>query len=82
MPLMKRSRWVVLAVMSLWLLVALPSAAHAYIDPGVGSMIWQVAMAGILTAAYFGRRVLRWLGDIFRMKSTRPGSHDRPDGEQ
>jgi hypothetical protein len=37
-------------------LVLLPSTAHAYIDPGVGSMIFQAVISGVLAAGYTLRR--------------------------
>lgn len=56
----------VVALLGLLLVVGAPTPAFAYIDPGVGSMIWQVAMAGALTLAYFGRRLVRWVAHLFR----------------
>lgn len=79
MPLEKWLRWVAPGGVALWLVVALPTAAYAYIDPGVGSTVWQLAMAGVLTAAYFGRRILRWLGTVLGLRSPTPESHEPPD---
>jgi len=59
-------RAIVLAV----LLALLPARAHAYIDPGSGSIIFQVIIGGILAAGvtlkmYWGRlvRVFRGGGE-------------------
>jgi len=80
MPIQRWFRWVVPGTVGLWLVVALPTVAYAYIDPGVGSMVWQLAMAGLLTAAYFGRRILRWLGTVLGLgRSPAPESHEPPD---
>ena len=51
------------------LLVLLPRDAHAYIDPGVGSMVFQAVISGVLAAGYTLRRyrhnvralLARWL---------------------
>ena len=38
------------------LIVLLPRDAHAYIDPGVGSLIFQVVISGVLATGYALRR--------------------------
>lgn len=40
-------------------LVAIPSHAYAYLDPGTGSMVLQVIIAGILGAAFTFKTYLR-----------------------
>jgi hypothetical protein len=54
------SLWVA-AFMLYFLFVAAP-AAHAYIDPASGSMVWQAVVAGLLGAAVgikvFWRRIM------------------------
>lgn len=51
--------WVT-AFLLYFLIVAVP-AAHAYIDPASGSMVWQAVVAGLLGAAVgikvFWRRI-------------------------
>ncbi len=34
-------------LLGLFLILALPVSAYAYVDPGVGSMLWQGLIAGI-----------------------------------
>jgi hypothetical protein len=34
------------------LLLIFPGVAHAYLDPGTGSLILQVVLAGVLTVLY------------------------------
>jgi hypothetical protein len=41
------------------LVVGSPSRAHAYLDPGTGSMVLQVIIAGILGAAFTFKTYLR-----------------------
>ena len=38
------------------LLVSLPTEAHAYIDPGVGSLVFQAVISGVLAIGYTLRR--------------------------
>jgi hypothetical protein len=40
-------------------LVAIPSRAYAYLDPGTGSMVLQVVIAGILGAAFTFKTYIR-----------------------
>jgi uncharacterized membrane protein (DUF4010 family) len=44
-----------LAVIAILLLV-FPKQADAYLDPGTGSMLWQVLLAVILAVGYVARR--------------------------
>jgi len=46
-----------LAVSAACLLMATPTNAWAYIDPGTGSMAYQVLLAGALAAGFLFRRV-------------------------
>ncbi|HEY7460982.1 MAG TPA: hypothetical protein VIC59_03795 [Gemmatimonadota bacterium] len=55
-------------VVGLWLLVGLPVPAHAYLDPGSGSMLLQALLGGIagvtvLVKLYWRRLVARFGGD-------------------
>jgi hypothetical protein len=64
----------VLAAMGWWL--ALAGAAHAYIDPGAGSLIWQMLIAGALTAAFFLRRYWVKLRSVVGGKGTEAANPD------
>ena len=53
---------------ALALLLVFPSTAHAYLDPGSGSMLAQLAAAGfagvaVLVRMYWARIVARLKGD-------------------
>jgi hypothetical protein len=54
--------------------VALPADAHAYLDPGTGSMVIQVIVAGLLGAAFtfksYMRAIFGPLLGLFRKTST------------
>lgn len=54
---------VALAVMGLLLVIA-PPAAHAYIDPMSGSIVFQVVVAGVLAALL---TVRRWWANAVRL---------------
>jgi hypothetical protein len=51
-PLMwEKSNWAIIFSTLLCVLVLFPPSAHAYIDPGTGSYILQIAIAGIAAGA-------------------------------
>ncbi len=43
-----------------------PRRAQAYLDPGLGSMAWQLLVAGLLAVSYvvgkYWRVIKKWLG--------------------
>ena len=51
------------------LAAAMPNTAHAYLDPGTGSMVLQVVVAGVLGALFtfksYVRAVFSSLGRLF-----------------
>ena len=44
-------------LMSLVLIAETP--LQAYLDPGSGLMVWQAVIAGVLSTAYFMRKLMR-----------------------
>ena len=56
-----------------------PARAHAYIDPGTGSYVLQIALAGLLATSYavkvYWRKILNTIRRPFRK-----GSTDEDDG--
>jgi len=52
------------------LLLALPSVAHAYLDPGTGSYVVQLLIGGLLGGLFalgmFWRRVLTFIKRLFK----------------
>lgn len=44
----------------LLLAMAVPQRASAYIDPGSGSMIWQLAAAAVFGALFQIKRIAGW----------------------
>jgi hypothetical protein len=64
MPLTSRARFIrVLALVGIVALAA-PPAAHAYIDPLSGSIVFQVLVAGVLGALL---TIRRWWGSLVRL---------------
>jgi hypothetical protein len=47
------------------LLVLFPKQADAYLDPGTGSMVWQILLAVVLTLGYVTRRYWTKLRALF-----------------
>ena len=43
------------------LVMAVPQRASAYVDPGTGSMLWQLAAAAIFGALFRLKRIAAWL---------------------
>jgi Na+/proline symporter len=60
--------------------IAMVNVAHAYLDPGTGSYIWQlligVLFGGVFAAGVFWRRTLAFLKRLFsgRKKHDGPGN--------
>jgi hypothetical protein len=60
--------------------VFLPRLTYAYLDPGTGSLIWQVLLAGALTALYLSRRYWHHIKRLLGI--TRPkGSEEEDTGD-
>jgi hypothetical protein len=45
-----------------------PRSAFAYIDPGAGSMAYQVLLTGLLVGAFAVRRAVTWITGWFRAR--------------
>lgn len=77
----KVQTFVCVSLLSLGTLAALPASAHAYLDPGSGSYALQVALAGVVGAA-FGMKLLlhrlrRLVGGLLPgRRSAGPASRD------
>ena len=56
--------------------------AHAYIDPGSGSLIYQTALAMLLGAGFFFRRTLASIGRLFRGRGADTASEIDPQGRE
>lgn len=71
---MKHSRLILSA--PLILLVALPGTAHAYLDPGTGSFILQMVIAGIFSALFYIKMTWATISarfhNLFSKKDSKP----------
>lgn len=56
--------------------------AHAYIDPGSGSLIYQTALTVLLGAGFFFRRTLASIGRLFRGRSSDIPSTRGPEHQE
>jgi hypothetical protein len=60
------------------LLITTPCAAYAYIDPGTGSYLFQIAGAGLLSALFFTKTIFRSVKVFFsKCLSKKPGEKNR-----
>lgn len=57
---------IVIAIL-FWAFLFMPNA-HAYIDPGVGSMLLQALAAGLVGALVFGKRIWLFVSTLFSTK--------------
>lgn len=55
-----------IALMLQALAAVMAAPAHAYIDPASGSILLQVAAAGVLAAAYTFKRFFYQISGVFR----------------
>ncbi len=61
------------ALLSLTLLtMAVPQKASAYVDPGTGAMLWQMAAAAVIGSLFYVRRIFGWVRQRLGMRSERP----------
>lgn len=47
--------------------------AHAYLDPGTGSILLQGLLAGLLAVGAFWRQLKAWVSNLFSRKSEQDG---------
>jgi hypothetical protein len=51
------------------LTMAVPQKASAYVDPGAGAMLWQIAAAAVIGSLFYVRRTIRWIRERLGMRS-------------
>lgn len=52
-------------VLSLALLIALPSTAHAYTDPGSGILLWQLLCSFFVGMLFYLKRIISFIKGWF-----------------
>ena len=50
--------------------MALPRPAQAYVDPGSGAMLWQVAAAAVIGSLFYVRRGFNWVREHLGLKAS------------
>lgn len=65
-----------IAILAVGLVAVTPTDAVAYVDPGTGSYLFQLATAGLLAAAFTIRRYWESMKLMLRGQTIR-GSRDR-----
>ena len=53
------------------LTMAIPQKASAYVDPGTGSMLWQMAAAALIGSLFYLRRVAGWVRVLIGLRSSK-----------
>jgi hypothetical protein len=57
------------------ILILAEGSAHAYIDPGTGSLLWQLLFAAGVGTLFYVHKAIAWIGRL-REKIKRDGAHD------
>jgi hypothetical protein len=52
------------------LLMAMPQKAAAYVDPGSGALVWQMAAAALFGSLFRIRRIVTWVRARFEPAAT------------
>lgn len=73
----RRSLLVSALILSAPFLILNAKPAYAYLDPGAGSLVWQIVIASGLSALYFIKTYWQRIKQILGMEST---SRDDEDG--
>jgi len=61
-------------VFLLMILMLTEGRAHAYIDPGTGSMLWQLLFAAGVGTLFYVRKAIAWVGRL-RERRKADGAH-------
>lgn len=54
--------------LTLVLFTATTARAEAYIDPGAGSLMWQMTVAALMGTLFYIRRIVGWVAKIVGRK--------------
>lgn len=74
-----KSKWAILCTVFLFVLVMFPPSAHAYIDPGTGSYILQIVIAGLAAGAFAIKMFWRRIRALFPSNRTQEDSDQELD---
>ena len=70
-----KSRSRLFPVLLLLILLFAPARAHAYIDPGTGSLLWQLLFAAGVGSLFYLRKAVAWLGKLRPRKKVNESHH-------
>jgi hypothetical protein len=62
------------------ILAAAPAPAFAYIDPGSGALVWQIALSAFFGALFIVRRAIGQALRALRPNRQRPRDPSAPEG--
>ena len=51
------------------ILLAVPQKASAYVDPGSGAMLWQMAAAAVIGLLFYVKRIFIWVKSRLGLRS-------------
>ena len=66
------------SVSLLVIIILIEDTAHAYIDPGTGSMLWQLLFAAGVGSLFYLRKAIAWVGKL-RERRKADGVHHSAD---
>jgi hypothetical protein len=74
------------SILSIFLVLLLTCSAEAYIDPGTGSYVFQLLIAGLLGAAFtakiFWRRIAAFLTGVIKRSNSSKGDDSERDSQK
>jgi hypothetical protein len=62
-------------VLLLLILLFAPGRAHAYIDPGTGSLLWQLLFAAGVGSVFYLRKTFSWLRKLRPRRKVNASHH-------
>jgi hypothetical protein len=62
----------------LMVLVLTQGSAYAYVDPGTGSMLWQLLLGGAIGLLFYVRKATTWMARL-RAKKKADRTHQSAD---
>jgi len=66
---MKKNNFFEIIGITLWMLVFITPVAHAYVDPGTGSLIWQFILAAFFGMLFYLRKIKKIVLSLFSKRT-------------
>jgi hypothetical protein len=77
-----RMKGLKLAVLCLWVLLFLTRPAHAYLDPGSGSMVLQLLLGGVAAVGVVIKLFWHRILNIFGIRKEESSNSESPNGPE